>query len=634
MIEKMLKVYCVSRRADKDRLVSRIRDLGVIHLEPVDPERAVASEEILAGIDRRERVRQILSPLAAEGVPQAAAASGEGLVREVLEIERRRAEAGSRLAHLHRRLEEIAPWGDVRLEQLEAIERGGLSLRFFRMAESAVATVQAECVQVVSPPGQGTVIAAVVTREGVEPVFVEPVEEVPLPETDRASILEQVKSTQASMREDAARLARLAHGLPLLEKELDELRLRAEHAVAVGGALASGELFALQGWVPAMRSAELERGLADSEFPAAARTFEPEEGELPPTLITYPRWARPIKGLFDILGTVPGYREADVSGFFMIAMPLFAAILIGDGGYGLVFLLAGLLLRRKARGSAAEPKVNLLIIIGAATLLWGVLTGGLFGLGPVDFCKAGGGWEKVGLALNRLTVVGVETEALERAVEAGSVEQLEKLSRDFMDELRVYLMKLSFIIAVLHLVSARLREALGFFPDQRALASVGWAVLLCGMFGVVWYLFFAGQDGGEAAPLSPVVLVLIAVGGALAIGFGAPSRNPVKRLGIGLAAFLLPAMGTFSDTMSYIRLMAVSLASVYIAQVFNMLGGQLGDATVWPLAIPVYVLGHALNIGLCMIAIFAHGVRLNMLEFSNNAGVQWAGYPFQPLAKR
>lgn len=43
--------------------------------------------------------------------------------------------------------------------------------------------------------------------------------------------------------------------------------------------------------------------------------------------------------------------------------------------------------------------------------------------------------------------------------------------------------------------------------------------------------------------------------------------------------------------------------------------------------------GHALNIVLCLIALLAHGVRLNMLEFSNNAGVEWAGYPFQPFAK-
>ena len=48
----------------------------------------------------------------------------------------------------------------------------------------------------------------------------------------------------------------------------------------------------------------------------------------------------------------------------------------------------------------------------------------------------------------------------------------------------------------------------------------------------------------------------------------------------------------------------------------------------------ILVFGHLLNIGLGMIALFAHGVRLNMLEFSNNLGMTWSGYPFKPFAKK
>ena len=48
----------------------------------------------------------------------------------------------------------------------------------------------------------------------------------------------------------------------------------------------------------------------------------------------------------------------------------------------------------------------------------------------------------------------------------------------------------------------------------------------------------------------------------------------------------------------------------------------------------VWVLGHGLNIGLCMIALFAHGVRLNMLEFSNNLGMQWTGHVYAPFTRK
>jgi len=86
--------------------------------------------------------------------------------------------------------------------------------------------------------------------------------------------------------------------------------------------------------------------------------------------------------------------------------------------------------------------------------------------------------------------------------------------------------------------------------------------------------------------------------------------------------------------MSYVRLMAVGLASYYIAMAFNTLAGILADSITWYSVAPEVVLlfGHALNIGLAAIAIFAHGVRLNMLEFSSNAGVQWAGFAYAPFA--
>jgi V/A-type H+-transporting ATPase subunit I len=188
----------------------------------------------------------------------------------------------------------------------------------------------------------------------------------------------------------------------------------------------------------------------------------------------------------------------------------------------------------------------------------------------------------------------------------------------------------SFVIAVIHLVTARLREAVGLMPNQQALASVGWATLLVGMFGIVWFLFFTSQTGGS---LPGGFKICLLAGFLLAVLFSAPDRNPLKRVGIGFAASLLPALSTFGDTMSYIRLMAVSIAGVYIAQVFNMMSAQLASAATWFAGAPVAIFGHALNIGLCLIAILAHGVRLNMLEFSSNAGVQWGGYPFEPFAK-
>jgi len=91
-------------------------------------------------------------------------------------------------------------------------------------------------------------------------------------------------------------------------------------------------------------------------------------------------------------------------------------------------------------------------------------------------------------------------------------------------------------------------------------------------------------------------------------------------------------MGTLSDTISYIRLMAVGLASTILATTFNDLAAQLAASATWLAGAPVLLFGHGLNIGLAMIAIFAHGVRLNMLEFSKCLGMSWSGYPYEPFS--
>ncbi|MDZ7697063.1 MAG: hypothetical protein U5R49_09135 [Deltaproteobacteria bacterium] len=152
-------------------------------------------------------------------------------------------------------------------------------------------------------------------------------------------------------------------------------------------------------------------------------------------------------------------------------------------------------------------------------------------------------------------------------------------------------------------------------------------VALVDILILIWHLVFIGVD---QVPFW-VWWVLI---GALVfpVWFGKPEERIWRRILFGFASSLLPLVNTFSDTMSYLRLFAVGMASYYIAVAFNILGARLAEVATWFSAVPVLVFGHGLNIGLAGIAIFAHGVRLNMLEFSSNAGVQWGGYDYRPYA--
>jgi len=196
------------------------------------------------------------------------------------------------------------------------------------------------------------------------------------------------------------------------------------------------------------------------------------------------------------------------------------------------------------------------------------------------------------------------------------------------EEARALIMKISLIIGCIHLVSAHLHTAVKLFPDTRAYAEIAWMVILVDMLVLIWHLMFIGVDQMPAW-----VGYILLIGLVTASWFTAPAKNPIKRFLIGLASSILPLLSTFSDIMSYIRLFAVGLASYYIADAFNGLGAKVAGSATWIGGAPIVIFGHTLNIGLAAIAIFAHGVRLNMLEFSNNVGVKWAGYAYRPFTK-
>jgi len=459
----------------------------------------------------------------------------------------------------------------------------------------------ADPAQIHAVPGttnsRGETLVAVVDRTG-ESAPPEGAEPLALPSRDRPSVVADAAAIDASLRADTELLGRLAHLVPALEGELSAQRRQAAYTVAMRGGYAGDSLYAVQGWVPADRVDVLSGGLEKAGVDAAVQALEPAPEDEPPTLFRPVRWARPIEALFAILGTVPGYREFDVSAAFMIALPIFSAMLISDAGYGLIYLLLPIIFYRKMSPQLAQ----LLIAIGAMSVIWGVITCSFFGF---DFHSLLAAIPVVGalFAKGPLIVVGMEKPYPE-AVDPMSL-----------------LMRISFILGAIHLSAAHLWRARTNFPKLSFLGNLGWAIWLWGMFGVVNMFVLGSPFKGTVYPN------LLAVGGVMAVVFAAPDRNPFKMIGLGIANFPLSAISTFGDTVSYVRLMAIGLAGSALAVAFN----QMTEPLPWPVKIPILLVAHGLNVAVSIVALFAHGVRLNMLEFSNNLGMQWSGYPYEPF---
>jgi len=197
------------------------------------------------------------------------------------------------------------------------------------------------------------------------------------------------------------------------------------------------------------------------------------------------------------------------------------------------------------------------------------------------------------------------------------------MKRESMD----FLMRLSITVGAIHLALAHLWKAKTARPRLVCLSEVGWAIWFFGIYGLVGLVLVDGSFDLWRWPYYPWGLI---VGGSLAVLFAVPDRNPLKMIGLGLANFPLSAIGSFGDTMSYLRLWAIGLAGSVLALSFYTMTADLPIFV----AIPIVAAGHALNVALSLIALMVHGVRLNMLEFANNLGMQWSGYAYEPFSRK
>jgi V/A-type H+-transporting ATPase subunit I len=165
-------------------------------------------------------------------------------------------------------------------------------------------------------------------------------------------------------------------------------------------------------------------------------------------------------------------------------------------------------------------------------------------------------------------------------------------------------------------------------PSFSALAEAGWISILWGGFFLAKLLIL-----GDSFPF--YCKWLFAAGIALVILFAKPNRNILKGLGAGLGNLLLNIVNSFTDVVSYIRLFAVGLATVAVADAFNSMAMDVGYSSIWAALITslILLLGHTLNVLLGPMSILVHGVRLNVLEFSNHLDLQWKGFAYRPLRK-
>jgi len=147
--------------------------------------------------------------------------------------------------------------------------------------------------------------------------------------------------------------------------ELNEAA-RAHHGVAI-----------LQGWLPAAMLEQVQQQLQSQlHAPFVLHTRRPraDERHLVPIPLAASRLLRPFAVLMQQYG-VPRFGEFDPTVLFAVTFAVMFGMMFGDVGHGLVFILFGILARKRLNEFAW-----IFVIAGSMAVLFGFLYGSIFGV--------------------------------------------------------------------------------------------------------------------------------------------------------------------------------------------------------------------------------------------------------------
>ena len=603
MIEKMKVVHIVAAASEKTALLDRLRALGIVHFG----EKASADQRHLERFAELSRMEMLLQEYTGQE-PEKKLLSDkefEAFYKDLAAcIDRHKALQEQKTA-VHAAAERLSEWGAFSPAELRSLGDQGLDIHIYRTDKKTAAALAADPdVRVIrlAPVGKMPTLASIGPLSAPYPVT-----EFPIPEKGLEELNREWEDCDRGIRACEAELHDAARHLPSIHDQMLKTQNAAEYSAVSNPSQSQDGLVWLTGYIPAAEVEGFKKAAAQAHWAWAMEDPAADDDKVP-TKVKYNKVTRLMIPVFDILGVVPGYREYDISFWFLGFFTLFFAMIIGDAGYGCLFLLAALVMTLKNK--KASTAVQLLWLLSIATIVWGALTGTWFGLEQamdVPLLKS----LVIPTFANYPAHFGVESTTQQNTI-----------------------MKFCFILGTVQLSLAcvmNIRRKLGE-KDLSWLADLGWLAAIDALYFVVLYLVI-----GQQVNLMPVACVVIA-GFLLVVLFG--GMSPDKTFGQGLKAGLgdaftvfLNTISAFGNIMSYIRLFAVGMASLAIAQSFNnMAFGFKGPLVI--AAILILLIGHGLNIVMGLLSVVVHGVRLNLLEFSGQLGMEWAGIAYDPFKKR
>lgn len=613
MIVKMSRYDIVLFAEQSDDFLALLRQTGLVDITASGWEPTEQDRQLLTDIESYRKAVAWLETFAKSDSMRRDAkpyADGGEAYAAYVEAQQRKAALAGDAARLSKMADEIEPWGEFSAENGANLSRAGVVLRYFTAQTSAFDAAAEEWsgrYTVVEINRTSSTVYFVVAAAPDEEVSID-AQEIKAPAMDYRAARAEAAKAQASIAELDADFSRCAASVEAIRARLHELTVRMQNVKIRGTATeaADGSLIVMEGWAEKETSARVD-ALLDGYPNVVYIKEDPMPEDNTPVKLKNNRFAR----VFELIGSLyalPKYGTLDLTPFFAPFYMLFFAICLNDAGYGLVLLLAGLLLLKKG-GASLKRAAWLTVICGGATALFGFFSNSFFGLSISKVPMFAG-----------FHFINFQQDFFSISLALGVVQIL-----------------LGLLINIC--MTTRL------FGLRHALGTLGWFLLIlsCCLASGLSLLNEAWVIPGFTMG-SPAFLAMAGLGVVLMLFFNSPGKNIFVNFGSGLWNTYNNVTGLLSDVLSYIRLFAIGLSGGVLALVFNSLAlgmtgldGDLSASPWWAIALQVVgasiilLIGHGINLFMSTISSLVHPMRLTFVEFYKNAGFEMGTRSFEPL---
>lgn len=399
---------------------------------------------------------------------------------------------------------------------------------------------------------------------------------------------EAIAACEQQDAEKLAELTALAEQKSALQLAFDRCTQEIAKAQAADRLVHSEKTFCLDGWVPCEDVGKLEALL--SGFCCAWELTDPAPEEYPdvPVKLKNNKLTWPLNMVTEMY-SLPAYDGVDPNPLMAPFFILFYGIMMADMGYGLLMILASIIITKKSRPKGTSGQMfGLMFSCGISTFLMGALTGGFFG----DFLP-----QLVG-------IIDPDT----------TFKALPSLFTPLDDTITILIgaMALGFVQIVTGMAISFVEKI-----KKGQIMDAIWEEL-------TWWVVFAGI----ACMALGVTNIVLYVGLAMVVVGSGWSAKGFGKVTAIFGSVYNHVTGYFGDILSYSRLMTLMLAGSVIASVFNTLGAIPGNVVIFLI---ISALGNGLNFALNLLSCYVHDLRLQCLEYFGKF-YQDGGKPFEPLA--